>query len=466
MSLSSFFNTDNGVAKSQNASLVVDTSLQVEAEGQVAAALNQIERLHEIGQGLDAIAVGIEETIEDGGLTREAAAMTGIAAQNAMMGTGIGVSMPNMQSFSGGQSDRQQATRICMQSVKKRLKDVYNAIIKAIRSAIAKVREWFRAFMNNIPKLIKALKALGEKADKTTGSIDEKDFDISSSVAEKLRLEGKVETNGFSDGIDVLTETAKTEYSTSSDLSKIGDKLGEALDAVAEVDADVDNLAKATAGVFVAITSLADGRKPVLDSAMAQAVLDQDLVPKSEEDSVDVVATKRLFGDKTFYTIIPKDSTPSGDLDKDGKALKQLGRATVRTANAAKNQNTIEGNANVKTIGASTVSDLCDKLVTLLEIFEKNDKDFNAVDKAKEKIMSRAESAVKNLENIEADDDDTADKKEQIKKGKKYSKATVDMVMSATPNLDAGMRLVMGHSVAVTKAMMGVMETSLKNHKA
>jgi hypothetical protein len=194
-----------------------------EASDDVEAAHEVIEELEEGATGLEGIALSLESSLASGGIGPEAAVFLQHAITAHTKRLGITRSLvPSMESF-GGESTKQQATNISMESVKETLNKVWEAIKKAFWSVVAAVKAFFDRLFNIGPRIKHAAEGLKKKVEEAK---HENGGEIElGGLAGKISFGGKV--GGIVEGI---TNTATAFKHIAQNIEKAYD--GEHLTSV------------------------------------------------------------------------------------------------------------------------------------------------------------------------------------------------------------------------------------------
>ena len=163
-----------------------DVAETAEADAQVDEALEVVEALESISEGLRAAAGA-------GGLSREGAHVVGMAIDHMYGRVGIrtAVAMPALESF-GGTSTRVQATTIAYEEIKEEAKKLWVKIVAAIEKSIQWLKEKFELIFGGAGKLKARADALATKAASLSGDAKSGELDNGRLVA-ALHVGGKVD---------------------------------------------------------------------------------------------------------------------------------------------------------------------------------------------------------------------------------------------------------------------------------
>ena len=203
---------------------------------------NVTDDVTQVAEGLESILVSMESTLASGGMNAQAAqfAQLAITATGGRYGIGANT-VPSVESF-GGKSAQLQQTRVAIESLKDRIKKVWEYIKEAVEKMIAKIKDFYLRTFDSAARLAKAAAETYKKADQKNGELKDNDkkVTISKSLVEKLSVSGK---------LDVVSDIAKLKQSTDTVLTTgvknavdFGNKFAKALG-----DIDVTNDAPLTA---------------------------------------------------------------------------------------------------------------------------------------------------------------------------------------------------------------------------
>lgn len=178
-------------------------------------------------QQLNAMASGIGNLIDvagsvngENGFSEQTFAVIEGQARHIVEGTGLDPVSVNMQSFDS--DDNSSASSVCMLSLSSTAKNIWEAIIKAIKDMYAKITQWFAKITNKVPALIKKFEKLRDEAGKKTAGLkdDSDKITLPASVVKALGdgKSPKVTPEAINDISNALKEAAKiAKASTKTD---------------------------------------------------------------------------------------------------------------------------------------------------------------------------------------------------------------------------------------------------------
>ena len=191
-----------------------------------------VDELEDIEDALEAIALDLEESMENGGIDAQAAKMLHHAVGAHLNRLGLEeTGVPSVESF-GGDSGQLSSTQISMESIAENLKKIWAAIRAAIEKAIKAVTDFFAKVFGGADKVIARIKAAKTKVKDIKGTPPAK-FKVPS--PNSLQLNGKVDVASIKTGLknfenalstyETILKEADNYYSVvSSGITKIRDK--------------------------------------------------------------------------------------------------------------------------------------------------------------------------------------------------------------------------------------------------
>jgi len=282
---------------------------------------------------------------------------------------------PSVESF-GGASERVNSTTIAVEGIKEVAKSVWAAITKAIRASIAYVKAWFRKLMEALPAIKKRAESIKDKAENgDIGTIDKKDFELG----------GLVKAMTINDSVasidDVLgslkgaatTYLSKTNDSRIKNLEKIADELKFQDTVPTNGYKDLADL------VTVAATGAKSKNKLTGDKrfvAVGVAYTHSDHLPGNK-----MVVSSELA------------STPTEDRAGVAKAISAF-KVTMTTS--VEKPKDIKGTTKVSTLATSAIIKACDEVISIVEIIEGFNKEYSKVESAKEAIIKAGDAVTSN----------------------------------------------------------------------
>lgn len=379
------------------------TSLAVEIQ-QLDSMAAGINNLHSVGESVQG----------DEGFSEQTFAVIASQASLITEGTGLDPVRANMQSFSSG--DNLAQTNVVMLALTDTAKNIWNAIIKAIKDLFAKIQQWFAKMTNAAPNLIKKFEKLRDEArNKTSGMKDDDEITLSSSVVKALGngKSPKVDRAVIPDIFDGLKEMAgsiaKAAKLTNENHAKV-------LTALKDVNVDSN---KAVVDTLTSVSGVLDGNADDLFDGKPDTALNKKLglpehslivplglgnkgvIVKLPEDPAISLSLKKVIdslkgsdtlGDGTLAVIAPLIE----------KALK-LTKTTLTIGYVVPDIESAESQ-EIKAFPASAVVDMCTNSIEVLEKIKTFKEDHQKSSKATDKFTSEVLKAADKVENAKVDD--------------------------------------------------------------
>jgi hypothetical protein len=152
----------------------------IAADQEVVDTDQAVEDLTDVQATLESLAITVEQSLADGGLTPREAALVEQVYQASAGRVGLKSKVPSMESF-GGSSDRERATRVTLEGFKERVQQVWQAILNILKKWWIQIDKFFYSVFNAAPKLMGRANALALAASKHTDEVN---------VGAKLKLSG------------------------------------------------------------------------------------------------------------------------------------------------------------------------------------------------------------------------------------------------------------------------------------
>lgn len=210
--------------------------LEVEASaGDVADVEEQVEEAAEVAEGLEAYRDLLRTGMEEGGVSRREAAAI-IMAANGMVARlgGSAIATPGLEHF-GSHSQKQEATRIAMESIGDKIKEIW----KKILAQLEKAYEWIRKHMLNVfaagPKLVERAQKLAKAVEANTNA-DAKEKKIKRGALIKELASKSTGADGIE--VDTLANLTGVAKSISEYWPKLAESAGSEIADVFEAVAD------------------------------------------------------------------------------------------------------------------------------------------------------------------------------------------------------------------------------------
>jgi len=185
--------------------MVADVSVEA-ASFEVDAM--EIEAVSNSIVGLEALAEQIEASLEGGGLDRFGAGLVTVAVESHLGQFGIKVedAIPSLESF-GGESTREQATTISVESIKEKANDLIKWLVGKFEEVRQKIMEWYKKSFSTAASLKASAEKLAKAAGESNGTLKDDVEKIKLGGGAKylyLETTGKVDAGKLISGTDAL----------------------------------------------------------------------------------------------------------------------------------------------------------------------------------------------------------------------------------------------------------------------
>ena len=162
-----------------------DNADQLGGELDLIAA--QIEVCENAAMGLEALALSVEATKADGGLTESMSAIMAAGADGILSNFNTTFATPSQESF-GEAGGRMAGTEISVESLNESAKRVWKKIKEFVAKWVKKAEEFIAQHIKGAGRLNKAAKSLSKKASEKDGKLDEKKLEITKSQYRSLTI--------------------------------------------------------------------------------------------------------------------------------------------------------------------------------------------------------------------------------------------------------------------------------------
>ena len=452
-------------AETVETELLETQDLITEGEDRAAA----IEEAEVVMDELEEDQEVLAEAQESGGMTTREAHILMRKVNNDLNRVGIASArFPATESF-GRASSRASSTRLAMESISEKLKQIWKAIIDAIKKSIRWVRDVYNKFFGTFEGLVKRAKAIQERADNTTGSLKSEHKKIENDrIFKALAVNNSFDKAKVSDLLDKAREWLGKGFSEQNKfIERVVDKLGDidedAIVKLADPDANTakdadrgrddktDDILNNTLGIK------ADNLKAFLPAHGLSTNLGSNLAKEFPDQGTE--ATPELPGnmclvvtgggiEKLRVRLVGYDTKRN---IREGKPINALTTGEVSGLAEAVEEFAEEG-VRVRKDG-DKLADNKEKLVKQAERLSKMDFDFK-----KQKYNADGADATSR----DTDEDDTGSNKLGRDGSKKIRKAITNL-NSFTGDFQVRYT---GYAVNVAKATLDLCELSLKAYDA
>lgn len=194
---------DNAI---DNVELVPETQAEVEiASGEVSEQTNDIASLDDAAANAETdadtlgdVATTMQESVESGeGLDETAAKVADIAVESIMARLGIRSSqkvIPALENF-GSKSSRVAATKIALEGVTDKIKQIWQAIVNALKALGTKIVSFIQGLIKHRGTLEKHLQSVKARVAKIDAGAKPKEAKLKGSFVKALNVDGKTDAS-------------------------------------------------------------------------------------------------------------------------------------------------------------------------------------------------------------------------------------------------------------------------------
>jgi len=369
-------------------SLETDLTDVAQAEQELQVADAETEEAAETKEAMESMIFALESAMQTGGLDRNGAAVLAVATDHMLNRMGYpvhGRGKTSLESF-GGAGSRQQATRVALEGLKAKVKEIWDAIIKALKDGWKKVKDFFLKIFGAAEKLEARAKALGERVNGLTGSAKEKDFE-DERIAKALWMTGN--GSSITAGSTALKETAVKIYDKAATFaSDVPDKIKEVIAyAIDKKQSDAEQAARSI-------------RLGAYAGQIADIAVNN---PKDEgfgeydTNVVDVKKSAEMPGNAAMVLVSPKENTTD---------FKSLAKWSFRRESFDPKKKELT-NFKLNTLDKTSMGNICDEVeevATKIKVFRGTS---DKLSKLKDDVIKMAEK----MEKVSFSEDTDAAKK-------------------------------------------------------
>lgn len=207
------------------------------------------EQVAEVVEGLESIALSMEQSLKVGGLTAIAAEGYDFAVSAYCSRVGMPSVMPGLESF-GGSGSRLAQTQISIESIQEKVSQMWAAILEMLEKARKLAVEFFKKVFTNVGQLKAKAASIAKSADGlgvATGT------SVAGSNVSKLTVGGKVPDNVAGE-LKKLGELLEASYKYSDEATDYSESVGA---GIAGLDASSDEKFASGMKVLVEATTKA-----------------------------------------------------------------------------------------------------------------------------------------------------------------------------------------------------------------
>lgn len=362
---------------------------------------------------------------ESGGLDKAAAGILQRKINIRLASIGMSpIRMPSMESF-GSASGRQGASVVAMEAITDKVKDVWSAIVAAIKKAAKWIRDHFVKVFGAQEKLKKRAIALQERSGNVSGKVKNQSFE-NDRVFNGLAVSGRVDASKFNDFYTISEQTYKN----------IGGSVG-SIDTLVNSLTDAEKLKNASADVSKAVNIIA--------AHVTEA--GGNIAKENQIDGATVQQSKELPGGVVILTATSSENVYSNRV--------WLAQANPKAAK-------VEGRA-LKTLSTSDCETVAQNVEKIADTAIANRKNIDKFSDMKDKLASQVERLTKTIEAVDDKGNPDTAKTQDNRSAANDLRRNVIAIDKIVGNFPA--RFV-SYTVNVGKNLLDYVELSLKQYEA
>jgi len=323
--------------------------------------------------------------------------------------------------------------------------EVWNAIKRAIESAMTFIRKWFSKITSSLPSLKKRAESIKAKAEKESGTIDKKDFELGG-LASKLHVRNSVgKVTDISSSIDSLVTDVFGDMSTTA-IKKLNPVVTIVKKGVSKLSTvvDVEN-------------TINDFNKELIKTN----VMNNSLVKvwggdkRYNDDGYIYARSDEYPGNKAL--IVSSYTPPTSTTLKDSLVARssQLRNTKVKWTDFSEDKDTIKSTTKYPTIEVLDIIAVCDTVLSTIAKIEDYNKQFDKIEDYKKSLVKVGEEVTEELT-----DEDLIPEAKAL--GKLFI-TFVNYVGTTTGNADTK---VAGYSTSICNDILTLCDKSLSNYKS
>jgi hypothetical protein len=452
------------------------TTEMAEATGDVAEVNDDIDDLVVDADNLEAVQDTMESFKARGGMTKDLALMSQVAIENIISKypglTLRGIGIPSVESF-GDAGQRLTQTTVSCEGIRQLLSDFWAMIMKQVNKLTAYVRNWYLKVLDAAPRLKKRAEAIGNRAEDTTGTIENKQIEIG--LLRDLSLNGKAAT-----GAQVLSalETikagnaaaleAKSAESYESTMNALLDILEKAVDGKLESLSTESRVASLEAGAKPgAAGATGAGTGGTVGGAPAKSYKDK-LVESLKGSAKGYACSNSLPGDDKRFDVARTTALASNEiLGNKAVIFRQPGSASTTVKAISKNsglsvdtlnmkQKALESTGTFETLATSQVKSIADVVAEICETIIAYKKAWDGREKQQKRMDAEVKKAINSSE------------KASDENGNTTSKVVRECADAISTGWRTGVQFesqLINYSIKTGRAALSYCERSLSEHK-
>lgn len=335
-----------------------------EAADDVVARDTAVAELTDAADNLETYRAVLEESLEENGMDRAGAMAVQVGLDSTLDRIGTRISTPALESY-GSASNRIQATRLTIEAIADKIKEIWEAIKVALSRAWEAVKKFFTAIFDSVERLRQTAQKVKAAAGSASGTPSATDVEAKGAGA-KLNVNGAVPADWaatVASGIGAI----QTQLNVMGIVGEVYGEIGRSIDT-----ADVASGSSTAAGIvsdyLSNVAQTAQGMKQFGGKQAAPGLK----IPGVDNSKVDVTLSPMLPGNAVFYVTVPKKY--DGANLSDTAALARAGFYQLPVKNAVSD--------TFKTMTGEQMGQMADGVLAMCD----------ELDKAKDTILKTADA--------------------------------------------------------------------------
>lgn len=324
-----------------------------DAADEVVARDTDVAELADAADNLETYRAVLEESLEENGMDRAGAMAVQVGLDSTLDRIGTRISTPALESY-GSASNRIQATRLTIEAIGEKIKEIWEAIKAALAKAWEAVKKFFAAVFDSVERLRQSAQKVKAAAGSASGTPSANEVEAKGAGA-KLNIQGAVSAdwvNGVSNGLAGIQSNLTIMELTGeiyADISK-------AIDS-GDITSGSKTAADAIEGYMTSIASGSAALKQFGGKTAAPGLK----IPGVDTARVDLTLSPMLPGNAVFYVAVPKKADVTNLQEAAGLARAGFYQLPVKNDVAD----------SFKTLTGQQIGELADSVLAMCDALDK-----------------------------------------------------------------------------------------------
>lgn len=299
------------------AAIVAETAV-LDAADEVAERETDVVELTEAADNLEQVRGILEESLEENGLDRTGAAVVALNMQRSLSRIGTDINVPSMESYSSA-SNRIHATRLTMEAIEGKLKEIWEAIKAALMRVWEATKKFFASIFDSVTRVRTQAEKVKAGAAEATGTPTVQTV-TAKGAGNKLATSGKISNDWFTTVTSALRGCAQGIET----VKAVTDMYSLLAGDITQGKANEADIAKVITDYLGNVVTVANVFKATGGRAVPSAN-----IPGIDNSKSDVVLSAVMPGNAIFYVASAKTSGSLADVVANSKAgFYRLGDST------------------------------------------------------------------------------------------------------------------------------------------